>query len=98
MGTEITGKTLGLIGCGNVGSIVANRAQGLKMKVIVYAPFMTNERATDLSVEKVYLDGLLRRADFISLHTPLTDATRDIINADALAKMKCGVRIINCAR
>lgn len=98
MGTEITGKTLGLIGCGNVGSIVANRAQGLKMKVIVYDPFMTNERATDLSVEKVYLDGLLRRADFISLHTPLTDATRDIINADALAKMKCGVRIINCAR
>jgi D-3-phosphoglycerate dehydrogenase len=98
MGVEITGKTLGVIGCGNIGSIVADRAQGLKMKVIAYDPFLSPERAADLSVEKVELDELLRRADFITLHTPLTDKTRNIIDAAALAKTKKGVRIINCAR
>lgn len=98
MGTEITGKRLGIIGCGNIGAIVAERAQGLKMKVMGYDPFLTEERAKTLGIEKVELDELLARADFISLHTPLTDSTRNIISADALNKMKKGVRIINCAR
>jgi D-3-phosphoglycerate dehydrogenase len=98
MGTEITGKRLGIIGCGNIGSIVAERAQGLKMKVLGFDPFLTPERATRLGIEKVELDELLAQADFISLHTPLTDATRNIISADALNRTKKGVRIINCAR
>ncbi len=98
MGTEIMGKTLGIIGCGNIGAIVADRAQGLKMKVIAFDPFLSEERAQALGVEKVDLDGLLPRADFISLHTPLTDQTRNIISADAINKTKPGVRIINCAR
>ncbi|HZP69426.1 MAG TPA: phosphoglycerate dehydrogenase [Pseudolabrys sp.] len=98
MGVEIFGKTLGVIGCGNIGSIVADRAIGLKMKVIAYDPFLSHERADDLGVEKVELDELFRRADFITLHTPLTDKTRNIINAEAIKGMKKGVRIINCAR
>src|SRR5438477_11771338 len=85
MGVEITNKTLGIIGCGNIGSIVANRAIGLKMKVIAYDPFLAPERARDLGVEKVDLDDLIRRADFITLHTPLTDKTRNIIGAEAIA-------------
>src|SRR4030081_108100 len=98
MGVEITGKTLGVIGCGNIGSIVAERAHGLKMKVVAYDPFLSPERAVDLGVEKVELNELLRRAGFITLHAPLTDKTRNIIDAAALAKTKKGVRIINCAR
>jgi D-3-phosphoglycerate dehydrogenase len=98
MGVEITAKTLGVIGCGNIGSIVADRAQGLRMKVIAYDPFLSPERALDLGVEKVELDDLFRRADFITLHTPLTEKTRNIIDTAALATMKQGVRIINCAR
>jgi D-3-phosphoglycerate dehydrogenase len=98
MGVELTGKTLGVIGCGNVGSIVADRAVGLKMKVLAYDPFLSAERAVALGVEKVELNDLLARADFITLHTPLTDATRNIIDAKALAKTRKGVRIINCAR
>jgi len=98
MGVEVTNKTLGLIGCGNIGSIVADRAQGLRMKVIAFDPFLTPERALDLGVEKVELDELLARADFITLHTPLIDATRNILDAKALAKTKKGVRIVNCAR
>ncbi len=98
MGVEMAGKTLGLIGCGNIGSIVADRAQGLKMKVISYDPFLSAERAAALNVEKVELDELLKRADFISLHTPMTDATRNLLNAERLAKTKKGVRIVNCAR
>ncbi len=98
MGVEITGKTLGIIGCGNIGAIVAERAHGLKMKVIAYDPYLAPERALDLGVEKMELDELLRRSDFITLHTPLTDKTRNIIDAAALAKTKKGVRIINCAR
>ena len=98
MGVEVTGKVLGIIGCGNIGSIVADRAIGLRMKVIAFDPFLTAERAVDLGVEKVELDDLLRRADFITLHTPLIEATKNIISAEALAKMKPGVRIINCAR
>jgi D-3-phosphoglycerate dehydrogenase len=98
MGTELTGKRLGLIGCGNIGSIVADRARGLKLRVIAYDPYLSDERAVDLGVRKVDLDTLLAEADFISLHTPLTDSTRDIINAVAIAKTKPGVRIVNCAR
>jgi len=98
MGSEITAKTLGLIGAGNIGSIVAARALGLKMKVVAYDPFLSEERAAKIGVEKVELDELLARADFITLHVPLTDKTRDILNADAIAKMKPGVRVINCAR
>lgn len=98
MGVELTSKTLGLIGCGNIGSIVADRALGLKMKVIAYDPFLTPERAVDLGVEKVELDQLLARADFITLHTPLTEQTRNVLSRENLAKTKTGVRIINCAR
>jgi D-3-phosphoglycerate dehydrogenase len=98
MGVEITGKTLGVIGCGNIGSIVASRALALHMKVIAYDPFLSPERAIDLGIEKVELDDLFKRADFITLHTPLTDKTRNIIDATALAKMKPSVRIVNCAR
>jgi D-3-phosphoglycerate dehydrogenase / 2-oxoglutarate reductase len=98
MGVEITGKTLGIIGCGNIGSIVADRAHGLRMKVIAYDPFLSPERALDLGVEKVELAELFKRADFITLHTPLTDKTKDIVDGKALATMKKGVRIINCAR
>jgi len=98
MGVELTSKTLGLIGCGNIGSIVADRALGLRMKVVAYDPFLTAERALELGVEKVELDQLLARADFITLHTPLTDQTRNILSAENLAKTKKGVRIVNCAR
>src|SRR5919199_2487784 len=98
MGVELTSKTLGLIGAGNIGSIVADRARGLRMKVIAYDPFLTPERALELGVDKVALDELLARADFITLHTPLTDQTRNILSRENLAKTKKGVRIINCAR
>jgi D-3-phosphoglycerate dehydrogenase / 2-oxoglutarate reductase len=98
MGVEIFSKTLGVIGCGNIGSIVADRAIGLKMKVIAYDPFLSAERAMDLGVEKVELDDLFRRADFITLHTPLTEKTKNIIDAAAIKRMKKGVRVINCAR
>jgi len=98
MGVEVTNKTLGLIGAGNIGSIVADRAIGLKMKVVAFDPFLTPERALELGVEKVELDELLKRADFITLHTPLTDSTRNILSKENLAKTKKGVRIINCAR
>ncbi len=98
MGVEVTGKTLGLIGAGNIGSIVASRALGLKMKVVAFDPFLTPERAVEMGVEKADLDTLLAKADFITLHTPLTDQTRNILSAENLAKTKKGVRIINCAR
>ena len=98
MGVEVTGKTLGLIGAGNIGSIVASRALGLRMKVVAYDPFLTPERALELGIEKVELDELLARADFITLHTPLTDQTRNILSRDNLAKTRKGVRIVNCAR
>ena len=98
MGVELTSKILGLIGAGNIGSIVAERALGLRMKVIAYDPFLTPERALDLGIEKVSLDDLLARADFITLHTPLTDQTRNILSRANLAKTKKGVRIVNCAR
>jgi len=98
MGVEVTGKTLGLIGAGNIGSIVASRAIGLRMKVVAFDPFLSPERAVELGVEKVELDELLARADFITLHTPLTDQTRNILSRENLAKTKKGVRIVNCAR
>ncbi len=98
MGVEITGKTLGVIGCGNIGSIAADRALGLRMRVVAYDPYLSAERAIDLGVEKVELEELFRRADFITLHTPLTDRTRNIIDANAIEIMKGDVRIINCAR
>jgi D-3-phosphoglycerate dehydrogenase / 2-oxoglutarate reductase len=98
LGVEVYGKTLGVIGCGNIGSIVADRAIGLRMKVVAYDPFLSAERAVEIGVEKVELDELLRRADFITLHTPLTEKTRNVLNAQSLAKCKAGVRIVNCAR
>jgi D-3-phosphoglycerate dehydrogenase / 2-oxoglutarate reductase len=98
MGVEVTGKTLGLIGAGNIGSIVASRALGLRMKVVAFDPFLTPERAIEIGVEKADLDTLLAKADFITLHTPLTDQTRNILSAENLAKTKKGVRIVNCAR
>ncbi|MDA4847888.1 phosphoglycerate dehydrogenase [Hoeflea poritis] len=98
MGVELTGKTLGVVGCGNIGSIAAARGIGLKMRVVAYDPFLSVERAEEIGVEKVELDELFTRADFITLHVPLTDKTRNIINAEAIAQMKDGVRIINCAR
>ena len=98
MGGELTGKTLGIIGCGNVGSIVAERALGLKMKVVAHDPYLPPDRAAALAIEKVSFDDLLQRADFITLHTPLTDSTKGILDASAFAQMKHGVRIVNCAR
>ena len=98
MGVELFNKTLGVIGAGNIGSIVCDRALGLHMKVVAYDPFLTEERARQIGVTKVELDELLHRADFITLHVPLTDKTRNILSADSIAKAKKGVRIINCAR
>ena len=98
MGVELTGKTLGVIGAGNIGGIVCERALGLKMKVVAYDPFLSEERAEKLGVQKVDLDDLLARADFITLHVPKTEQTSNILNAEAIAKMKPGVRVINCAR
>jgi D-3-phosphoglycerate dehydrogenase len=98
MGVEVTGKTLGLIGAGNIGSIVASRALGLRMKVVAYDPFLTPDRAIEMGVEKADLDTLLAKADFITLHTPLTSETRNILSRENLGKTKKGVRIVNCAR
>jgi D-3-phosphoglycerate dehydrogenase / 2-oxoglutarate reductase len=98
LGVEIFGKTLGVIGCGNIGSIVADRALGMKMKVVAYDPFLSEERARNLGVEKVDLEDLLRRSDFITLHTPLTEKTRNILNAETLKLTKKSLRLINCAR
>src|ERR1700722_6860496 len=98
LGVELSGKTLGIIGCGNIGAIVADRAQGLKMRVIGYDPFLSAETAVALGIERVSLDELLARADFVTLHTPMTDATRGMLDAKALAKLKPGAHLINCAR
>ncbi|MBC7155593.1 MAG: phosphoglycerate dehydrogenase [Rhodobacteraceae bacterium] len=98
MGVELFNKTLGVIGAGNIGGIVCDRALGLHMKVVAYDPFLSEDRAKQLGVTKVTLEELLRRADFITLHVPLTDKTRNILSAENIAKTKKGVRIINCAR
>ncbi|WP_339108850.1 phosphoglycerate dehydrogenase [Thioclava sp. GXIMD4216] len=98
MGVELSGKTLGVIGAGNIGGIVCDRARGLKMKVIAFDPFMSQEKADKMGVEKVELEDLLKRADFITLHVPLTEQTKNILSRENLEKTKKGVRIINCAR
>lgn len=98
MGTELNAKTLGVVGLGNIGKIVASRAIGLSMKVVAYDPFLTREVAAKAGIEMASLDELFRRSDFITVHTPLSDSTRGIIGAEAFSKMKEGVRIINCAR
>ena len=98
MGVELFNKTLGVIGAGNIGGIVIDRARGLHMKVLAYDPFLSDERAKEIGATKVELDELLARADFITLHVPLTDKTRNILSAENLAKTMKGVRIINAAR
>ncbi|MDD9922571.1 MAG: phosphoglycerate dehydrogenase [Boseongicola sp.] len=98
MGVELTAKTLGVIGAGNIGGIVCERALGLRMKVIAYDPFLTEERADKMGVTKVELDELLEKSDFITMHVPLTDKTKNILSRDAISKLKPGVRIVNCAR
>ena len=97
-GVELTGKTLGVIGCGNIGAVVADRAMGLKMNVVVYDPLMTVERAREMGVTMVTLDELYAQADFITWHVTMNPATKGMLNKDAIAKMKKGVRLINCAR
>src|SRR5690606_25084206 len=97
-GRELTHKTLGIIGLGNIGRIVADRAQGLKMKVIGMDPFMTRERAAELGIELVGFDELLERSDFITIHTPLTPETTNLIDAAALKKMKKTAYLVNAAR
>lgn len=98
LGIELTGKTLGVIGCGNIGAIVADRAIGLRLKVVAYDPYLSPERARELGVEQVELDALLARADIITLHVPMTDKTRNILSAEAIGRTRPGVRIVNCAR
>ncbi|HBL17832.1 MAG: hypothetical protein A2X36_06955 [Elusimicrobia bacterium GWA2_69_24] len=97
-GVEITDKTLGVVGCGNIGAVVANRAMGLRMKVLAYDPVMTTERARELGVQMVGLDELYAKSDFITYHVVIRDTTKGMLNKDAIAKMKKGVRIINCSR
>ena len=97
-GTEITGKTLGILGVGNIGSVVAARAQGLRMNVISYDPFISVDAADKLGISLVSIDDLFKKSDFISIHVPLTAETKNIVNAEAFKKMKKGVKLINCAR
>ncbi|MDG0988849.1 MAG: phosphoglycerate dehydrogenase [Yoonia sp.] len=98
MGVELTGKTLGVIGAGNIGGIVCDRARALQMKVMAYDPYLGEEKAEKMGVKKVELDELLANADFITLHVPFTDQTANILSAENIAKLKKGVRIVNCAR
>ncbi|WP_237214808.1 phosphoglycerate dehydrogenase [Falsiroseomonas oryziterrae] len=98
MGVELTGKTLGLVGCGNIGSIVADRGNGLSMKVIAYDPFLSEKRALEIGVEKVELDALIARADIVSIHAPYTEQTKNILSRERIFAMKKGARLINCAR
>src|SRR5579863_2024857 len=98
IGIEVCNKTLGIIGLGNIGRIVADRALGLKMKVIGFDPILTAEAAARVGIELVSLDELYRRADFITVHAPLTRDTKSLVGAAAFAMMKPGVRVINCAR
>ena len=97
-GVEITGKTLGVVGCGNIGAVVADRALGLKMNVLVFDPAMTAERASALGVKTATLEELYAKSDFITYHVTINPATKGMLNKDAIAKMKKGVRVINCAR
>src|SRR5215813_712164 len=98
IGTELQNKVLGIVGLGRIGRVVASRARALGMNIIAYDPFVAPEQARDLEIEVAALDEVFRRADFLTIHTPLTPETRGIIGRDAFAKMKKGVRIINCAR
>ncbi len=98
MGVELFNKTLGIVGLGNIGNQVAKKAQGLEMMVIAYDPFLSEDRAKALGIEKVELPEVFSRADFITIHTPMTPETKNLINAETIRKMKDGVRIINCAR
>jgi D-3-phosphoglycerate dehydrogenase len=98
MGSEMYQKTLGIIGCGNIGKIVADRARGFKMDVITYDPFLTDELAAELGIHKMELDELYKTSDYITVHTPLNDKTRYLLNREAFQKMKKGVYVINCAR
>ncbi len=98
MGVELGGKVLGVIGLGNIGSIVARKARGLGMKVMGYDPFVTTEKAKELAISVVSLEEIFKKSDFITVHTPLTDETRYMIDEKAFEQMKNGVRIINCAR
>ena len=97
-GVELTGKTLGVVGCGNIGAVVADRAMGLKMKVMVNDPVMTAERAREIGVHMASLDELYAKSDFITYHVVIRDSTKGMLNRAAIAKMKKGVRLINCAR
>ncbi|RZV43661.1 MAG: phosphoglycerate dehydrogenase, partial [Acidimicrobiales bacterium] len=97
-GVELFNKTLGVIGCGNIGALVAERALGLKMKVVAFDPYLTQERAVQIGVEKVELEDVFKRADAITLHTPLTDGTRGIVSKEALAMAKPGLILVNAAR
>jgi D-3-phosphoglycerate dehydrogenase len=97
-GHELSGKTLGVVGIGNIGSVVVDRARAMKMHVVAFDPFISAEAAAQIGVELVALDDLWKRADVISLHVPLTDQTRNVVNAGSLARMKKGVLLVNCAR
>jgi D-3-phosphoglycerate dehydrogenase len=98
MGVELFNKTLGIVGLGQIGGEVARRARALAMQVIAYDPFLSDEKAREMGIEKVSVEDIFRRADFITFHTPLTAETKNIVNRDSIATMKDGVRIVNCAR
>jgi D-3-phosphoglycerate dehydrogenase / 2-oxoglutarate reductase len=97
-GCELRGKTLGLVGIGNVGSVVARCAVGIGMTVIAHDPFVGPEKAKSLGLRLAPLEEVIRTSDFISIHSPRTEATRGMFNAEAFAKMKKGVFLVNCAR
>ena len=98
LGSELRGKTLAVLGLGRIGAEVANRAKAFDMEVVAYDPYLTEARARELEIEKVELEDAFARADYLTVHMPLTDETRGVVNADSFAKMKDGVRIFNCAR
>src|SRR5581483_2593088 len=98
VGAEVNSKTLGIIGVGKIGAVVASRAMGLGMRVIAFDPYLSNEAAAKIGIEPVSLDDLYARSDFITIHTPMTAETKGMVNRDAFAKMRDGVRVINCAR
>src|SRR5262249_53088183 len=98
IGVELQGKTLGIVGLGRIGRVVASRARGLGMNIVAYDPFIAPEQARDLKIELAPLDEVYKRADFLTVHTPLTPDTRGMIDREVLSKMKHGARLINCAR
>src|ERR1051326_8906729 len=98
IGVELQGKTLGIIGLGRIGRVVASRARAMGMLIVAYDPFIAPEQARDLEIELAPLDDVYARADFLTVHTPLTAETRGLIDREVFAKMKKGARLINCAR